>query len=339
MFFSDEINKRNNKEIQEISDYLSGYGLEYDYPDVTYVIRDKGKIISTGSAEGNILKYFFSDEEYQGQGTMSIIYNSLLNHLIENNIPSFFVFTTPNNKTIFNSLGLSDVYATARVALFEGGFYNYNRWIDKVKSSIKDKDDKRGTIVVNCNPMTRGHKYLIEKALEYVNDLLVFVVEEDRSIFPFEDRFNIVKNELSHDDRIRVIEGGPYIISQATFPTYFIKKKDEMLDIYTELDGSIFADKIAKDLAIDVRFFGTEPTDLVTLAYNESMKDILSSRDIDVKIIERKSLDKTIISASYVRKLLKENRIDEAFKYLPDSSINYLKSNKGKEIIKKIQSL
>ncbi|HZJ99170.1 MAG TPA: [citrate (pro-3S)-lyase] ligase [Tissierellaceae bacterium] len=339
MFFSDEINKRNNKEIQEISDYLSGYGLEYDYPDVTYVIRDKGKIISTGSAEGNILKYFFSDEEYQGQGTMSIIYNSLLNHLIENNIPSFFVFTTPNNKTIFNSLGLSDVYATARVALFEGGFYNYNRWIDKVKSSIKDKDDKRGTIVVNCNPMTRGHKYLIEKALEYVNDLLVFVVEEDRSVFPFEDRFNIVKNELSHDDRIRVIEGGPYIISQATFPTYFIKKKDEMLDIYTELDGSIFADKIAKDLAIDVRFFGTEPTDLVTLAYNESMKDILSSRDIDVKIIERKSLDKTIISASYVRKLLKENRIDEAFKYLPDSSINYLKSNKGKEIIKKIQSL
>ena len=339
MFFSDEINKRNNKEIQEISDYLSGYGLEYDYPDVTYVIRDKGKIISTGSAEGNILKYFFSDEEYQGQGTMSIIYNSLLNHLIENNIPSFFVFTTPNNKTIFNSLGLSDVYATARVALFEGGFYNYNRWIDKVKSSIKDKDDKRGTIVVNCNPMTRGHKYLIEKALEYVNDLLVFVVEEDRSVFPFEDRFNIVKNELSHDDRIRVIQGGPYIISQATFPTYFIKKKDEMLDIYTELDGSIFADKIAKDLAIDVRFFGTEPTDLVTLAYNESMKDILSSRDIDVKIIERKSLDKTIISASYVRKLLKEKRIDEAFKYLPDSSINYLKSNKGKEIIKQIQSL
>ncbi len=337
MFFSDEINQKNDKEVEDIKEFLNKYDVVYDNPDKTFVIRDKGKIIATGSASGNILKYFFSDEEYQGQGTMSIIYNSLLNYLLENNIASYFVFTTPPNKLIFESLGLKEVYSTDRVALFEGGFYNYNKWVDKVKSSIKDKEGKRGAIVVNCNPMTLGHKYVIEKALEYVDDLLIFVVEEDKSIFPFIDRFNILKNELSSDSRITLIKGGPYIISQGTFPTYFIKKKDEMLDIYTKLDGSIFADKIAKDLEIDIRFFGSEPTDLVTLAYNNSMKEILGSRGIEVEIIERKILGDNVISASRVRKLIKEDKIDEAFKYLPNSTIEFLKSDDGKKIVERIQ--
>lgn len=338
MFFSDEINIKNEKEVQEIKDYLKRHDVVYDYPEKTYVIRDKGKIISTGSVSGNILKYFFSEEEYKGQGTMTIIYNSLLNYLFENNIGSYFVFTTPTNKIIFQSLGLKEVYSTKSVALFEGGFYNYDKWIEKLKSSIKSKEGRRGAIVVNCNPMTLGHKYVIYKALEYVDDLLVFVVEEDRSVFPFKDRFSILKNELSNDERITLIEGGPYIISQGTFPTYFIKKKDDMLDIYTELDGSIFADKIAKDLGIDIRFFGSEPTDLVTLAYNNSMNRILNSRGIDVEIFERKSLDDKIISASRVRKLLKEDKLEEAFKYLPQATIEYLKLENGKKIIEKLKS-
>ena len=337
MFFSDEINQKNDKEVQEIKEFLNKYNVVYDYPDITYVIRDSGKIIATGSADGNILKYFFSDGEYKGQGAMSIIYNSLLNYLLENNIASFFVFTTPSNKTIFKSIGLTEVYITDRVALFEGGFYNYKTWVKNVKSKLKDKKSRRGAIVVNCNPMTLGHKYLIEKALEYVDDLIVFVVEEDRSVFPFIDRFNVLINELSHDNRITLIEGGPYIISQGTFPSYFIKKKDEMLDIYTELDGKIFADKISKDLGIDIRFFGTEPTDLITLAYNNSMKEILCSRGIEVLIIERKLLYEKIISASYVRKLIKEDNVEKALKYLPKSTIDYLKSDKGKDIIKRIQ--
>jgi [citrate (pro-3S)-lyase] ligase len=339
MFFSDEINLNNPREVQEIKEFLGKFDVVWDNPDKTYVIRDKGKIISTGSVSGNILKYFFSEEEYKGQGTMTIIYNSLLNYLVEKNIGSYFVFTTPSNKKIFESLGLNEVHSTDKVTLFEGGFYSYNKWIDKVKSYIGPKKGRRGAIIVNCNPMTLGHKYLMEKALDEVDELLIFVVEEDKSVFPFKDRFGILQKELSSYDRIKLLEGGPYIISQATFPTYFIKKKDEMLETYTNLDGSIFADKIAKDLEIDIRFFGSEPTDLVTLAYNKSMDRILKSRGIDVKIFERKSLDDTIISASSVRKLIKEDRLEEAFKYLPSSTIEYLKSDRGREVIEKIKEL
>lgn len=337
MFFSDEINFNNVKDIEEIKKYLKMNNVDYDLPDKTFVIRDKGQIIATGSADGNILKYFFSKDEYQGQGLMVTIYNSLLNHLFESGYNSFFVFTSPCNKTIFQSLGLKEVYSTNRVSLFEGGFYNYQKWINGVKDSIIPKKGIRGAMVVNCNPMTLGHKYLIETALEEVDDLLVFVVEEDRSIFPFKDRFNIINNELKGNKNIRVIKGGPYIISRGTFPTYFIKKKDEMLDIYTELDGSIFAKKIAQDLEIDIRFFGEEPTDIVTLNYNNTLKKILEDNSIDVKIIKRKQLDKTIISASYVRKLIESSKIEEAYKFLPQATIEYLKSEEGQRIVEKIQ--
>src|SRR5699024_11021962 len=152
----------------------------------------KGEIIATGSADGNILKYFFACKRYEGQGAIGIIYNSLLNHILESGYDSFFVFTRPSTKMIFQSLGLKEVQSTQSVSLFEGGFYNYERWIRKLKSSLGSKKGTRGAIVMNCHPMTLGHKYLIEKALEEVNELLIFVVEEDKSIFPFRDRYEII---------------------------------------------------------------------------------------------------------------------------------------------------
>lgn len=337
MHFSDEINFNNNKDIEQIKGYLKTNNVDYNLPDKTFVIRERGEIIATGSADGNILKYFYSKDEYQGQGLMGTIYNSLLNYLLDSGYNSFFVFTTPDNKTIFHSLGLKEVYSTNRVSLFEGGFYNYQKWIEKIRENILPKKGIRGSMVINCNPMTLGHKYLIDIALEEVEDLLVFIVEEDSSLFPFKDRFNIVKEELKDYKNVVVIKGGPYIISKGTFPTYFIKKKDEMLDIYTELDGSIFAKKIAQDLEIDKRFFGEEPIDIVTLNYNNTLKKILKDSSIGVKIIKRKELDGTIISASYVRDLLRDNNLMEAYKFLPNSTIKYLQSEKGQKIINKLQ--
>lgn len=340
MFFSDEINKNNQVEVEEIKSYLDENEVAYDYPDKTFVIRDKGRIIATGSADGNILKYFFSREEYKGQGAMAIIYNSLLSHLLEEGHDSFFVFTTPQNTLIFESLGLKLVYKTERVALFEGGFYNYAKWIKKVRDQIGEigEGERLGSIVMNCNPMTLGHKYLIMTAREQVDKLLIFIVEEDKSIFPFKDRYEIVKEELSQYNNIIVVKGGPYIISRGTFPTYFIKKKDEMLDIYTELDGKIFADKIAKDLNIRERFFGTEPRDVVTLAYNNSLKEILQSRNIEVDIIGRKEVHGDVISASIVRRLIEDNQLDLLGDYLPKTTLEYLKGERGQRIIEKIRA-
>ena len=338
MFFSDEINKKNKLDIRDISSFLKDFHVDYDFPEKTFVIRDKGKIVSTGSVDGNILKYFFTAPEYKGEGTISIIYNSLLNYIIENGHNSYFVFTTPNNKNIFQSLGLNCVHQTSDVALLEGGFYNYDRWIKGIKARLEEKDkaETRGAIVMNCNPMTLGHKFLIDKALEEVDSLLIFVVEEDKSVFPFENRWQIMKAELKAYTNIELIASGPYIISQATFPTYFLKEQDDKLDIYTRLDAGIFGQKIAKDLEIDKRFLGTEPTDKVTAKYNENIKDILEKAGIEVKIVNRVEMDGKAVSASTIRALLKEGKEEKAYKYLPKATIKFLESEKGREIINKL---
>lgn len=339
MFFSDELNQSNPLEIDEIKSFLKKFKIDYDLPDKTYVIRDKGKIIATGSASGNILKYFFVDCSYSGQGAIGVIYNSLLDYIIENGYSSYFVFTTPDNKMIFTSLGLNEVISTNSVTLLEGGFYNYDNWLESIKVEVGEKQGKRGTIVVNCNPMTLGHKYLITKALEEVDDLLVFVVEEDASIFPFADRYNILVNEFKDKKRVKVLKGGPYIISKGTFPTYFIKRKDKMLEIYTELDGKIFGDKIGRDLEINIRFLGSEPLDIVTNTYNSSIKQILEENGVEVRIIPRIESGENPISASLVRKLLKDDKFEEAYKLLPESTIAFLKSKKGSAVINKIKGL
>ncbi len=327
MFFSDELNLNSPREIEEIRSFLKSFGVDYEIPDKTYVIRDKGEIVATGSASSNILKYFFVNSLYSGQGAISTVYNSLLEYIVQRNYSSYFVFTQPENLHIFKSIGLEEVYSTSRVLLLEGGFYSFDKWINEVKKQIGGKGGSRGSIVVNCNPMTLGHKYLITKALEEVDELIIFVVEEDLSEFPFSLRFNIIKSELKEEKRVKVVKGGPYIISRGTFPTYFIKQKDEMLDIYTELDASIFADKIAKNLSIDKRFIGSEPKDPVTLEYNKTLKKILEPKGIQVKIIQRLEHEGNPISASYVRELLHSGRLEEAKKLLPKSSIEKVIGN------------
>ena len=344
MYFSDEINKKNKIDIEDIEEFLNRYNVKYDFPEKTFVIRDKGKIVSTGSIEGNIMKYFFTDTDYKGEGTVSIIYNSLLNYLIEDGQSSYFIFTTPANKEIFSSLGLNLVQETLDVALLEGGFYSYKKWIKSVKEKLardsdnsKTKKVRRGSIVVNCNPMTLGHLYLIEKSLEEVDELIVFVVEEDKSVFSFEDRWKILNEEFKDNDKVKLIPSGPYIISRATFPTYFLKEDDDKLDIYTNLDASIYASKIAKDLEIDIRFLGTEPTDKVTRTYNKNIKKVLEKFHIEVKVVERKKLQGDAISASKVRALLAEDRVEEAYKYLPGSTRTFLKSQRGKDTINRLK--
>ena len=54
-----------------------------------------------------------------------------------------------------------------------------------------DKTKKIGAVVVNCNPFTLGHKFLIEESSKRVDTLIVFVVSEDESVFTFNERFAI----------------------------------------------------------------------------------------------------------------------------------------------------
>ena len=177
-----------------------------------------------------------------------------------------------------------------------------------------------GSIVMNCNPFTFGHRFLIEEALKTVDFLIIFVVEEDKSLFSFQERFAMVCQGISDLEHIMVVPSGPYILSQDTFPEYFEKIDDGDLKKNTEDDVTLFAEKIAPKLGIKYRFVGEEREDKVTNEYNEAMKRILPRYGIQVVEIPRKTNGQSVISASRVRQCLSMNRMDELDDLIPDST-------------------
>lgn len=336
-YIAEKINLDDVTAYEEVVSFLARFEVTYTRCDRTCVVRDDGKVIATGSVEGSTFKYFFVDEPYKGRGVTRAMYDDLLSYVLKQGYVSYYAFTTPENIPIFEALGLSVVYQTKDACLLEGGFGSYAKWIARIRKKLPEKKGVRGSVVMNCNPMTKGHLYLVEEARKEVDELLVFVLQEDSSHFPFEDRYRIVKDELKAFDNVQVIMGGPYIISKATFPTYFIKKTDNMLDIYTAIDGGLFIDKIAKDLEIDVRFFGSEPKDIVTEQYTRMLRKMVSDSPIEMRVFPRYEVEEEPVSASVVRDLLVNDKKDDAYKLVVDNTIRFLESNEGEEVIWKMK--
>lgn len=177
-----------------------------------------------------------------------------------------------------------------------------------IRNNFYDYDSKLynkiGSIVMNCNPFTKGHRYLIEQALTQVDFLIIFVVEEDQSLFTFQERFSMVINGTSDLKNVKVVPSSNFILSKATFPEYFLKIEDSDLVHNVECDITLFAEQIAPKLNITYRFVGEEPFDPVTNEYNTAMKKILPQYNIKLVEIPRVKDNLTVISATAVRSIM-----------------------------------
>lgn len=186
-----------------------------------------------------------------------------------------------------------------------------------------------GAIVMNANPFTKGHRYLVESAAEQVQLLIVFVVEEDESYVPFQHRARLVREGTQDLENVLIMSSGHFIISKSTFRNYFEKETIQSSKIDASKDIDIFGEQIARALHITKRFVGEEPIDQVTKQYNEQMKAKLSAYGVEVIEIPRIKVEKDVISASRVRQLLDEEAWEEISRYVPDATYEYLKGNKG----------
>ena len=184
---------------------------------------------------------------------------------------------------------------------------------------------KNGAIVMNCNPFTFGHRYLIEIAAQRVDTLYIFVVQENKSFFPFEDRFRLVQLGTSDLENVVVIPSGKYVLSALTFPGYFMKDDNPDIVVDTSEDLRIFGQWIAPALGIGIRFAGEEPLDKVTRQYNESMRQVLPQYGVIFEEIPRKMEGDQVISASLVWKRMQENDFEGLKQYVPESTYLYLK--------------
>lgn len=183
-----------------------------------------------------------------------------------------------------------------------------------------------GAIVMNCNPMTKGHQYLIEAALNLADFIYVFLVEEDKSEWSFCNRMAMVKAVTKKYNNVKVIPSGKFILSYETMPIYFEKSQRQTDILDAALDLKIFGSRIVPDLKIKMRFVGEEPDDKITRQYNESMKKILPIYGVEVIEVPRLKMGKEVISASTVRKCIKENRMDVVSRFMPREAYNILES-------------
>jgi [citrate (pro-3S)-lyase] ligase len=198
------------------------------------------------------------------------------------------------------------------------------QWLAKMRKNAFITSGTSGAIVMNANPFTWGHYHLVEYALRNVDCLYIFVVQEDKSLFSFEERIQLVRVGVNvFGDSVQVVPSGKFIISSLSFPGYF--SKEEILeDTDSTADILIFGSIIAPELHITHRFTGEEPTDIVTKNYNDAMWFLLPDMGITMHTIPRKTLDGKNISASSVRAAMKDNNMQLIKSLVPQTTYNYL---------------
>ena len=205
------------------------------------------------------------------------------------------------------------------------------------KTTPTPADPRTAALVMNANPFTNGHLYLVEKACAE-NDLVhLFMVSEDASLVPFEVRKRLIMEGTAHLPNIIYHDSGPYVISSATFPSYFQKDETAVIESHAYLDLQVFA-KIASATGINVRYVGEEPTSLVTGIYNLIMQEELPKAGVACVVVPRKESAGKAISASTVRQLLKEGRFDELRGLVPPSTLRYFESSEAAPVLTRIRS-
>lgn len=300
------------------------------------ICDDLGNPIATGSCFGNTLRCFAVSHKHQGEGLLNQVISHLIEYQCRRGNLHLFLYTKISSAKFFTDLGFYEIARVDGSLVFmenrREGFASYLRKLETSK-----KDGKSAALVMNANPFTLGHQFLVETAAAACDYLHLFIVSEDASLVPFSVRKRLVKEGVSHLPNVICHDSGPYIISNATFPSYFLKDEADVIRGHAKLDIEIFK-KIAATLNITARYVGEEPTSLVTGAYNQIMDEELPKAGIQCVTVPRKEAGGTPISASTVRSCLKNDDFDSLQNLVPDTTYKFFTSQEAAPIIQKIKA-
>ena len=305
--------------------FLADNGLRLE--DVDYyaaVTDDDGNIIAGGGVQGGVIKCIAVGEAARETG----LSNKLLSHLIgmatQQGAETIKVYTKPENSDVFRSMGFAVLAKSPYAILMENGVKGIGRYTDYLRRMRGDRPDGATAIVMNANPFTLGHRYLVEQAAVTASTLYVIAVREDRSVFSYSERLGMIQEGCKGLDNVVVVEGSDYAISELTFPTYFLKQVTDATDTHITLDLDLFASHIAPALGVTTRVVGSEPIDALTCRYNELMQQQLPQHGITVKTVQRLEQDGAVVSASRVRQALADGSLSQAAALVPASTVPYL---------------
>ncbi len=296
---------------------LKRCGLEYEAKaEETVLVWDGDRLVATGARQEHILKYIAVDPGYQGEGLTATLVTALKELALKAGHKHLFLFTKPKNKYQFQSLFFYPVAQTGDVLLMEDRRDGIGNFLQSLPRPCTEGNI--GAAVMNCNPFTLGHQYLIRTAAKQCDHLYVFLLSEDKSQFSAHDRLEMAKLGTADLSNVTVLPTGPYLISAATFPGYFLKDRDKAT-AHCDLDIAVFTKHYIPYFGITCRFVGTEPLSPLTAQYNQALKEKLPIPLIEIPRLEQEG---DPVSASRVRNLLPN--IEHL---VPNSTYTYLKDH------------
>lgn len=303
-----------------------------DYYAGVFLIGEDDILLGGGGLQGNVIKCIAIADDLRETGMGTKLISHLYLQAINNGEDTVRVFTKPKNKEIFTSLGFKLLSTSDKAILLENG-NGLKHYCDYLASLRREGEN--GAIVMNANPFTLGHRYLIETAAKEVNNLYIIVVKENRSLFSYNDRKQMIIDGTSDLKNVIICEGSDYQISNTTFPTYFLKEITDATDTQITLDLDLFSKHIAPALNIKKRFIGTEPKDILTNRYNYLIKRILPKTNIEVIEVNRlQNKSNVIISATTVRERLSSFDFHGAKQLVYPTTIPFLLSYLAVQSIK-----
>lgn len=328
--------KNDIQEMNHVIHLLDSVELKLDTQIQAFVVaKSDQQVLACAGIDQNIIKCVAISPDYQGRNISLVLMEHVIKYMASQGHFHLFLYTKPQNRPFFKGCGFYPIVEVDDlVVLMENtpiGIRNYCQYLQTQRAELTSVKNNIGSIVMNANPFTNGHYYLIEQAAKQSDWLHVFVVQEEASMFSFVERFTLVKQGVSHLSNVSVHASSPYSISKATFPDYFLKDDAKVVTASTAIDLLIFRNYIAPALNITHRFIGTEPDCIITKDYNLSMKYWLQDNQasqapvIDVIEIERKCVAHGVISASKVRALLHNKQYLHIRKYVPEHTWMFLK--------------
>ena len=320
---------------RQVEDFLGSNGLRLGEVDLYLaVLSEDGAILAGGGLQRDIVKCLAVSAEARSLGLSVPLISRLLSVASERGYTNVKVFTKPENLSVFESLGFRLLASAPKAILLENGrgLADYCAYLRAHPAS--------GVIVMNANPFTLGHRYLVEQSVLALGPstssgpepvsagepveppkLTIIPVKEDASRFPYRERLAMLR--AGCDGLADVVEGSDYQISATTFPTYFLKDLSDAAETQMRLDIDLFGRYIAPALGARARFVGTEPSDPLTARYNALMKELLPKYGIQLVEIPRLTIEQPV-TATEVRALLDEGRFKEASALTPASTWPYL---------------
>ncbi|MDD7390638.1 MAG: [citrate (pro-3S)-lyase] ligase [Lachnospiraceae bacterium] len=357
-YYISQIDPGDYRGFASVDELLNAEGIRRDANlDYTCAMFDENmRVIATGSCYGNTLRCMAVSSLHQGEGLMNEIVSHLMAVQVSRGNTHVFLYTKCQSADFFSSLGFYEIVRIDKSIVFmenrRTGFADYLQKLSAGRAeavragsgntlentSENASGAKIAAVVMNANPFTLGHQYLVEKAASENDILHLFLVSEDSSLIPFEVRKKLVMEGTAHIANICYHDSGPYIISNATFPSYFQKDENAVIESHALLDLTVF-EQIAERLGITARYVGEEPTSLVTGIYNQIMQEKLPEKGIRCVVVPRKQCDCSddIISASAVRRAIQENDLSVLESMLPRTTLEYFFSEESKPVRERIQ--